>query len=334
MYRICKTCTPEPVTAKKLLLKYQNQCIPCDVHALDQCLRGGFRIGAVSEIVGRAGVGKTQLAMQLCVVAARLGFGSIFIDTERKLSMQRLNEIAKERERTTMNMNSADNSRNDLDFEYDGDGDGGQTSRDGRRLSYRPPNEVLNNVTVHSPASTDELLSIVSQLDEEIIIRNETAADMQQSSCTTQTKSQYPVKLIILDSIAAPTRRDFGGGNAPQRVAAIFQIAQVLKRIADQMQVAVVVVNQIEKIQGIAIARDQSHDGDFVSVTAALGTSWHHCVSTRVALEHEKDPHRDDAIVSGLDRGRVRTATVVKSNVVGRSSASFEVTMMGVCHVK
>lgn len=338
MRRISQACTPEPITAKTLLQKYQNQCIPSDVQALDQCLRGGFRIGSVTEIVGRAGVGKTQLAMQLCVVAARMGFGSIFMDTERKLSLQRLNEIAKERHKVTASVNS---TIDDSNFEYNdaqnmNANDRQQHHGDGRerRRTYPHPNHVMNNVTVHSPSSTDELLSVISKLDEEMILRNESATSTS-TDMSDDDSPQYPVKLIILDSIAAPTRRDFGGGNAPQRVAAIFKIAQILKRIADQMQVAVVVINQIDKMQGAAISRNhQSKDSDFVSVTAALGTSWHHCVSTRVALEHERDPHREDDVTEmASNRGRVRTATIAKSNLVGHSTMSFEVTVAGIWQV-
>ena len=106
----------------------------------------------------------------------------------------------------------------------------------------------------------------------------------------------YPVKLIILDSIAAPTRRDFGGGSAPQRVEAIFKIAQNLKRIATQLRVAIVVINQIDKMEGASSF--QFSASDFVSVTTALGTSWHHCVTTRVSLEHKRDPHRDDSVLA------------------------------------
>ena len=55
--------------------QYEHQCIRSGVSELDECLSGGFRVGSISEIVGRAGVGKTQLALQLCVVAAKMGFG-------------------------------------------------------------------------------------------------------------------------------------------------------------------------------------------------------------------------------------------------------------------
>lgn len=370
--RICRTCTPKPTTARALLRRYSESkytnsnaiiAIPSDVALLDQSLRGGFRVGSITEIVGRAGVGKTQLAMQLCVVATRMGYGSVFVDTERKLSLVRLNEIAKERHRMTTAAGGACSSTaaNESDFEYNYINNQGRQELEGswqtsmaagirsrqRTFSYQHPVHVMNNVTVHSPSSTEELLSVISKLDEEILYRNESASESSLDtemgmSNNNASSPKYPVKLIILDSIAAPTRRDFGGGNAPQRVAAIFKIAQILKRVADQMQVAIVVINQIDKLQGGTTGSTsnlyQTTESDFVSVTAALGTSWYHCVSTRVALEHEKDPHRDDEDDgSGMlvtDRGRIRTATIAKSNLVGHSTTLFEVTIAGISQVK
>jgi len=323
--RICIICSPEPKTAMHLLSKLQNQFIPSDTKALDKCLRGGFRVGTITEIVGKAGVGKTQLAMQLCIVATRLGYGSVFIDTEKKLSLQRLHEIARERFKlNTLTPTATRNNEGGMEFEDSLRIDNNSNSIQGQEIcKYSDPAEVMNNVIVHSPTSTDELLSVVSQLDEEIIIRSESSV-----SCDSQSDAQLPIKMIILDSIAAPTRIDFGGGSAPQRVAAIFQLAQNLKRIADQMQVAVVVINQIDS-GGYGAPGDQSLNGEVGSVKAALGTSWHHCVSTRIALEHYHDPQNRHV----LEPSRVRTASVVKSNLVGRARMLYEVTTMGICDV-
>ena len=58
---------------------------------LDNQLRGGFPVSSITEIVGRAGCGKTHLSQQLCVLAATSGDGgTIHIDTENKMSVVRL----------------------------------------------------------------------------------------------------------------------------------------------------------------------------------------------------------------------------------------------------
>ena len=397
MRRICFVCAPEPCSALDLLRQTVNgpsfkdllsdccepvsnatsdrmRFIPSGMSSLDNSLRGGFRIGTITEIVGRAGVGKSQMAMQLCVMASCYGQGSVFIDTEKKLSLRRLKEIAHERRRRALDRASANTNIGNGFFHYD-DGpikkpmnhsSGVQLPEKpvvGDEIDYKDPLEVLENVTVHSPGSTQEMLSVVIEIEDEILLRNEEASKFKAMPCSRPAK--FPVRLVVLDSIAAPARRDFGIESAPQRVLALFQAAQILKRIADQLRVAVVVINQVgrlgESMSGQQLgptsgsAHNSTDGSDFVSVTAALGNSWHHCVSTRLLLEHERDPHRlstnidavqemamshfdSDSNLHGRqawmsDRGHVRKATVVKSNVTGRSSMSFEVTASGVCEM-
>lgn len=285
LYRIYKVCSPKHETAKSMLEASQSSstphCIPSHVTSLDRVLEGGFRVGTVTEIVGKAGVGKTQLSMQLCVIAAMQGFGTIYLDTEKKLSIERLLEISRERFKECLQFS---------------------------------PQEMLDNIMIHKPNDTNDLKRLVDKLDEEILMRI--------------SSSTFPVKLVILDSIAAPTKRDFGGGSAPQRVLTILQIAQTLKRIADQLKVAIVVINQVDKV--LSYTGDLNHN-DNGSVTAALGPSWHHCVSTRIALEHQHDPHRDDSMALYTDQGRKRIASIVKSNIVPRSSITYEINYRGIC---
>jgi len=70
------------------------------VEALDKLLGGGLKAGAVYEVVGPPGVGKTQLCHQLCVTVqlARnkggVGGGALYIDTEGTFSPERIEAIA------------------------------------------------------------------------------------------------------------------------------------------------------------------------------------------------------------------------------------------------
>lgn len=337
---------------------------------MDECLRGGFRIGTITEVVGRAGVGKTQLAMQLCAVAARYEQGSVYIDTEKKISLRRLKEIAEERAsafNSSIPKSSVSISVKEGEFCYDEvdkmsqgsnpEGNEAQSEQAGLHLAYKSAEEVLENITVHSPASTNDLLSVVAGIEEEILVRNQEAEELLRDSGM---RTKFPVRLIVLDSIAAPARRDFGAESAPLRVSALFKVAQMLKRLADQLQVAIVVINQVG-LTGDKRGWNHTNGGDgpstgsdLVSVSAALGTSWHHCVATRLVLEHERDPHRlnttlddahDQSVRQSSDiqdgdkeawefaRGHIRTATVVKSNVTGLSSMVYEVTAIGLSEI-
>jgi len=377
--RVCAVCAPRPQTALSLLQNesashaqaaddhhrqhFFRRHLPSGMQPLDECLCGGFRVGAITEIVGKAGVGKTQLAMQLCVLAAKVGLGSVYIDTERKLSLRRMKEIAQERRAAALAEGGgvnhpANNGVGYGAFSYSTAPDEGCTrqaaggvknsvsigdsgrisssagSRMNDMLEYKDSLQVLENVTVHSPASTKELLSLVSTIEDEVLIRNEEAGAANSSENarsngssgnSRHTPEKFPVGLIVLDSIAAPTRRDFGADSAVARVNAIFQMAQTLKRVADQLNVAVVVINQFSSIDA------------YGKGSAALGVSWHHCVSTRLLLDHEHDPHRvemgaaaaaDDVYLEQV--GHVRSAHVVKNAFGPNAKMSFEVNVSGV----
>jgi RAD51-like protein 1 len=315
--------------------------------SLDKCLRGGFRIGTISELVGRAGAGKSQLAMQMCVMAAKYGQGSVYIDTEKKLSLERLKEIADERSGRVASQEDEGGSgefsygasltgvdvqdMNDLLYDVD----------EVAPFSYKSAREVLANVTVHTPASTHELLSVVSGIEDDILLRNQQAEE---------DTSVYPVSLIILDSIASPTRRDFGSESAPQRVSAVLQLAQMLKRLADQLQLVIVVINQVGLNEHIHTV-ESSGGSDLVAVKAALGTSWHHCLSTRLLMEHVRDPHTLNSRIDDThdsmnltidsqcgcawkhEQQGVRKATVVKSNIAGAASMFYEVSAIGLAEI-
>eukprot|EP00547_Thalassionema_nitzschioides_P002735 CAMPEP_0194215118 /NCGR_PEP_ID=MMETSP0156-20130528/16663_1 /TAXON_ID=33649 /ORGANISM="Thalassionema nitzschioides, Strain L26-B" /LENGTH=240 /DNA_ID=CAMNT_0038943551 /DNA_START=595 /DNA_END=1317 /DNA_ORIENTATION=- len=230
--------------------------------------------------------------MQLAVVATKNGFGTVYIDTEKKMSLERLREIS-----NAMRQHHFDDANKDGVFHSEDDFGAQKVTNN----SYKSSTCVLNNITIYSPTSTKELLSLTQELEEEILLRNDEAND---------SADKLPVHLLVVDSIAAPTRRDFGADSAPQRVSMLIQIAQVLKRLASQLQLAVVVINQV----GI----DQQNG----EVRAALGISWHHCLSTRILME--RDEKLGNHSETTLDHCR-RTATIVKSNVARNECVPYEI---------
>ncbi|KAL3944109.1 MAG: hypothetical protein SGBAC_001840 [Bacillariaceae sp.] len=127
-------------------------------------------------------------------------------------------------------------------------------------FTFKSPQQVLANLTVETPLSTEELIQTLDAAEELILHRNQqaTAAATTTSTTTgtttattitattTTTTPIYPVRLLIVDSIAAPLTRDFGSDSVVQRSAAIFQCAQTLRRLAETLHLAVVVINQFE----------------------------------------------------------------------------------------
>ncbi len=276
LQRISEVCTPTPMTTLQLyhLQKKNDVFIPTGMSKLDEYLKGGFQKGQLSELVGRAGVGKTQMALQLCIANNHhTNGGCIYIDTERKLSISRLQQMTLQQQQKFYNY------------------------EDGS--SIKDEKAILDNFTIHSPNNLTELMLLLTQqiLEEEILA------------------STVPITMVVLDSIAASIKRDFDRSTAHERVTTVFEIAQRFKRLADEFKVAIIIINQID------------HDED-TTVTASLGTSWHHCISTRLLLEHGMDPHS----ISN-ENTNVRTATVVKSNVSGRHTISFEINASGVSEI-
>lgn len=65
--------------------------------AIDKLLGGGYRAGTLTELFGRSNSGKSQLAMQAALIAARNGVKALYIDTEGAFRPERVEEIAKAR---------------------------------------------------------------------------------------------------------------------------------------------------------------------------------------------------------------------------------------------
>lgn len=284
--------------------------IPTGIPTLDAHLRGGLPVGAVAEVVGRAGVGKTHLAQQLCVLAARSHRGgTVYIDTEKKLSVPRLEEIALERFSDDHNCDAL-------------------------------TKELVENVSIHSLFTTRELLGALDGLDDEITALNSQASSENRESTTNGPTRRLPVRLIVVDSIAAPIRRDFdmmgsSSSTAAQRASTIFQIAKKLKQLACDHQVAVVVINHVgsgSMLVGNGLQRNNNLDIRSGEFTASLGTAWQYCVSTRIVLEHEDDPHQLRRQYPGSDNS-LRTVTLAKSLISKRTRLPFELKRMGLCEV-
>lgn len=358
---------------------HQLRYLPTGLTSLDQILKGGIRVGSISEFVGCSGVGKTQLALQLCIMAARYSQGAIYVDTEKKLRLPRLREMSANWKRhqeegatsvVSIDRRSLEKDDGMIDFSYSQQFGGSNVTPDGQGfqgtsgsqsdgnnganndvVGFKSPERVLGNLTVHQPGSTEELLEALDALEDEILHRNQLAIQAVSAGRNHNSAGTiFPVRLLIVDSIAAPIRRDFGSDSAPQRSMAIFQCAQTLKRLADQLHLAVVVINQIGSVDANSAANSSIGRSDATGhpvVQAALGTSWHHCVSTRLMLEMLDVPsprrgtrHNTDenlrswgTRVAGSQE-TMRRVSIVKSNVAAFAETEFEVTSVGTVEAK
>jgi len=64
---------------------------------LDNLTRGGYEEGKITEVFGPSNSGKTQLAIQACVMATARGWKSVYVDTESTFRPERLVQMAESR---------------------------------------------------------------------------------------------------------------------------------------------------------------------------------------------------------------------------------------------
>jgi len=67
--------------------------IPTGCSLLDRALEGGLPSCSVNLIYGEAETGKTTLAMQCAVNSARMGYKTLYVDSDGSFSLERLSQI-------------------------------------------------------------------------------------------------------------------------------------------------------------------------------------------------------------------------------------------------
>lgn len=206
----------------------------------------------MTELVGAAGMGKTQACLSLVVSALASGYSSLlsstdteiqlpgvlYIDTERSFSPSRLLEIAQHRYPTVFH-------------------------------SHASLEKLSRSVIVYKPDSPRELKERLNMLEEDIITKN--------------------VQLIIIDSVAAPVRTAYGKQQLTERQTFLGSISSTLKYVGQRFQIPVVVTNQVsmrwsvKEKNNIRVAAAES------SLSASLGVAWAHAVNTRYILDYVED---------------------------------------------
>jgi RAD51-like protein 1 len=103
IHRASLKCQPKRVSCSDLLRLNSSvsMALTTGLPHLDAALKGGIPVGSISEIVGAAGVGKTQFSLMMAVrstlpcVAGGLAGNVLYLDTEGSFSPERMLEIAK-----------------------------------------------------------------------------------------------------------------------------------------------------------------------------------------------------------------------------------------------
>lgn len=95
-----------------------------------------------------------------------------------------------------------------------------------------------------------------------------------------------PVRLVVVDSIAAIFRSEFDGGELRERLGVLMAVAARLKKLSDEHGCVVVVVNQVTDLfEGAPeYARHHAFRSANRWVVPAMGVGWASCVNARICL--------------------------------------------------
>ncbi|KAM6202640.1 DNA repair protein RAD51 homolog 2 [Rhynchocyon petersi] len=138
-----------------------------------------------------------------------------------------------------------------------------------------------SKIHLYRELTCDEVLQRIESLEEEIISKG--------------------VKLVIIDSIASVVRKEFDTqlqGNLRERNKHLAREAALLKYLAEEFSIPVILTNQITT----HLSRAPASQADLVSpaddlslsegtsasscMTAALGNTWSHSVNTRLIMQY------------------------------------------------
>lgn len=162
-----------------------------------------------------------------------------------------------------------------------------------RQLSLSFPSsntdDPLDRIFVRAVELPDELLALLDRVESLL-----------------SGQSSLPLKLIIIDSIAALFRSEFdnNAGDLKRRSSLFFRTAGKLKSIAKKFGVAVVVTNQVVDLvdsdgaNGLQVGNFGCLFSSGRRVCPALGLSWANCINSRLFLSR----------FDGIGRNRIGTS--------------------------
>ncbi|GAA5880240.1 hypothetical protein JCM3774_003673 [Rhodotorula dairenensis] len=184
--------------------------------------RGGIRLGHITELAGQSSSGKTNLCLQLaCTVQldpdlGGVHGGALFISSEGSIPSRRLAQLAR------------------------------HFSQTGPATAHH----FLDNVHVETAPDQDSLIALLAYHVPAAIERINAAATADRNRDGERGRPPLPIRLLILDSIAAPFRSAHATGSTgfAQRAKEFVQIGDELKHLAARYQLAVVVVNQVSDV--------------------------------------------------------------------------------------
>lgn len=342
--------------------------------ALDELLDGGIAIGELTELAGSPGSGKTTMCIQLAVNAALpyycggVNGRTVYIDTEGSFAPERAYDLAshliqhvqtglRRKQRQSINNNISNRS-------------GGKTTTTSninapqQQFEWNVTAEdILNNILVYRAHDVADLSAIIHGALPALLA---TSSSCSSSSNGSGNKSELPIRLVIIDSIAFPYRAVASPSLMGESLSALqlsssattmdyatrtqhlTTTAATLTSLAVKYQVAVVAVNQMttkfakdevmvnENDLNIANANATSDSSTVprTKLIPALGESWAHAVTSRLILSKPKSySNYNDVDVQNDQQQQqhyYRTCSLTKSPRLPNGEANLIITNAGI----
>ncbi|XP_024011627.1 DNA repair protein XRCC3 homolog [Eutrema salsugineum] len=272
---------------------------------IDGCLRGGFPCNSLTEIVAESGCGKTQLCLQLSL-CAQLPISHGGLD------------------------GSALYLHSEFPFPFRRLHQLSRSFHQSNPSIYANHNDnPCDHVFVQNVNSVDHLFDIMPRID----------------AFVGNTKNRFPLKLIVLDSVAALFRSEFD--NTPsdlrKRASLFFKISGKLKQLANNFDLAVVITNQVtdlvessDGLSGLRIGNLRYLYSSGRRVVPALGLAWANCVNSRFFISRSNETickENDESGRSSVSIRAQRRLEIVFSPHLPGSSCEFKITPEGICEV-
>lgn len=264
--QLCQYCAPSRQTAWSLL--QEQRALGLGSSTLDSLLGGGLQHGAITELAGPAGVGKTQWCVEVTVRCLLRNphrvTPVIFIDTEAAFTPSRLVEVL--------------------------------TQRLSSEEHHKIP-ELLANVFVHQPNTVSGLEKIVSQL--EVQAAESGAGVVVVDSIASLARKEFPPHRPGVEGGAWRRVLVMAGWAARLKtLAATRDLAVLVTNQVTSRRMVCDVVSEDEAEQDEAATttaeggEESAKTGTVQScefVIPALGNTWTHFVNTRLILQYTED---------------------------------------------
>lgn len=270
---------------------------------LDRCLGGGIPVNSVTEFVAESGSGKTQFCLQL-VLSAQLPPSRGGLSSS---SLYIHTESPFPTRRLRQLSRAFRSAHPDLFIATD-------------------PRDAVFFQGIYS---VNTLVELIKQIEMHMEL--------------VHWRSRLPVRIIVIDSIAALFRSDFDntGSDLRRRSSLFFEISGAFKSLANRYGLAVVVTNQVVDLiggecEGMNGVRIGNLSGLFSSgrrIGPALGLGWANCVNTRLFLSREyEEVKRDGGVCEGSKT--TRRLSVLFAPHLPESSCEFVIKGEGVFGVE